>query len=300
MNISVLENWIVCLYSDSKTSSQDITHVYNLTSGLCCSDVLIPVTSCRILSITQDSLHIIQLYSSNQNFDSTIVTYTLWQVTPSSEVQFRWKAAGKREMFRTIRSPVRSDRIDDSRFLLWTKCEEEDEEVYVEMALEEIPSLVLFWVANNAAGVSLEEKWSSNIKAAKVWPIVSRNLLLVDYKDKSNVLLSLDDGSLVHRVSLRCWYYSQLYPLEAQWNDMAKHTMWKEPGMSQSEDSNTKILTNAMIYGKNNSFKVIDYAEYTRRPYQKTQLALEQQLSSFIDVENLPADKRRMLFELFT
>ncbi|RKP08418.1 hypothetical protein THASP1DRAFT_29776 [Thamnocephalis sphaerospora] len=299
MNISAQGTWILCQYAASKTSRQYTTYIYNLASGLCCSDSLAPVTSCRILSTTHNSAHIVQLYYSKRHFDSTIVTYTLWEAIPGRAASFNWKATGKVEMFKTKQSPVRTERIDDSRFLLWTDCEEGEDEVYAEIAPEETASLVLLQVANNAAGISLEEKWSSNIKVAKVWPIVSRNLLLVDYKDKSNVLLSLEGGTVVHRLSLPCWYYSHLYPLEAQWEAMAKHTMWKAPSVNQSKSSGLKTLTNAIIYGKSNSFTVIDYADYVPRRCQKTQLALEQQLASFIDVENLPADKRRMLFELF-
>ncbi|RKP06907.1 hypothetical protein THASP1DRAFT_31280 [Thamnocephalis sphaerospora] len=228
-----------------------------------------------------------------------MITHSLWEATPSRAVAFKWKATGQREMFKTNQSPVRADRIDDNRFLLWTHCEKEDDETYAEIAPGGIPSLVLLQITNGIEGVSLEEKWSNSIRAAKVWPIVSRNFLLVDYKDTTDALLSLEDGTVIHRLSLPCWYYSQLYPLEAQWKDMARRTTWKDPRRVSSKGSRTKAMPNVLIYGKDASFTVFDYADYVRRPYQKTQLALEQQLASFIDVENMPADKRRMLFEVF-
>ncbi|RKP04452.1 hypothetical protein THASP1DRAFT_26932, partial [Thamnocephalis sphaerospora] len=86
-----------------------------------------------------------------------------------------------------------------------TQRDEEDE--YDEPDPMETPSLVLLQISSDALNVSLEEKWSSDVKAAKVWPIISRNMLCVDHKDATQTLLNLADGSVVHRVLLRCWYY---------------------------------------------------------------------------------------------
>ncbi|RKP05970.1 hypothetical protein THASP1DRAFT_32205 [Thamnocephalis sphaerospora] len=299
-SLNVHQNWLIYQHSPSEDSEPPTVCVHDLNRNLSCSETLGISGYYCIMKATNSSMDFIQLQYGAIRLDSVVVAYKLWQVSLNhAAAPFKYRATGKREMFRLRGALARARRIDDSRFLLWAPLKNGEDE-YDKPDPMETPSLVLLQISSGTLNVSLDEQWSSDVKAVGVWPIISRNMLCVDHKDATQTLLNLADGSVVHRVLLRCWYYSGLYPLESQWQSIPEDTEWDGPLTGVPGGAKVKESLNALVYGKGSRFTVIDYTGHSYRPKQKSPLAIEQLLARYIDVGKLTGGQRLMLTSMFS
>ncbi|RKP08680.1 hypothetical protein THASP1DRAFT_29515 [Thamnocephalis sphaerospora] len=122
---------------------------------------------------------------------------------------------------------------------------------------------------DSPAEVLLQEQWQCSLKVQEIWPIVSRELLLVQDWDDALALLSLHDGTVVHHTLLGCWVDSGLYPPEERLKKTPKYATWSNPQedatLHISADFGRAVSSNVLFYSKSGSHTVIDYTACLRQ-----------------------------------
>ncbi|RKP06118.1 hypothetical protein THASP1DRAFT_25502 [Thamnocephalis sphaerospora] len=260
-DVSVREHWLIYRWEPSTLFKQHFICVYNLAKGSYCSDARDDLAYC-ILRTTADSVYIAWIESDRDSYSYIAVTYNMWRIAPGQAAPFQWQSSKKTEMSDGA-STITPRRIDDNRFIMSANYDFEPNPGLP-------PPLVLVELVDGKTGTVMEEKWSRTMRISRLQPIGSRNLLMVE-QGRKTVLLSLSDGSVVHRmhyVHLDCWRISGLYPLNDQWAKMADDETWADPktDVSLSVHNATQVfLPTAILYGTNGALTVVDYMGYSRR-----------------------------------
>ncbi|RKP05295.1 hypothetical protein THASP1DRAFT_32870 [Thamnocephalis sphaerospora] len=241
-------HWLIGRYELPSASAM---FAYNFANGAYCSDVLDGSPYGCIQRVTASDVLAVYVEYRHQSGPVT-VSYKLWRIAPSQPVPFQCKAAGSTRMSKI--GYIRPLRVDDNRFIVHAeKCNKQEP--------KSPPTLALLAIVYGVKSTSLTEIWTRSIKFRRVQPISSRNLLLVD----EQTLLSLVDGSQVHRVHLECWRLSGLYPLENQWTKMTEESTWHDPKNNPTlnilEGARQAVSSTAILYSSDGSLTLLDYAE---------------------------------------
>ncbi|RKP06912.1 hypothetical protein THASP1DRAFT_24845 [Thamnocephalis sphaerospora] len=89
--------------------------------------------------------------------------------------------------------------------------------------------MALLVTTGDKANLLLEKKWLRRAKAYTILPVLSRNLLVLWKGRNEYTMLSLSDGTWIHRAYYGCWELCGLYPPESQWDKIPKDAVWKDP-----------------------------------------------------------------------
>ncbi|RKP10467.1 hypothetical protein THASP1DRAFT_27748 [Thamnocephalis sphaerospora] len=255
-NLELRGKWLVYWHIISAKDSQHTMRVYDLDRNTFCADILTSYSSCSILRATAESAWIVKVEHYTNSSEATAVTYTLWSVDHNQAVPFQPQVTSKATMYSGDIGDILVRRIDDSSFILWSDSEDEPDSAMS-------PTLVFVDVLEGAPKASLDVRWAMYQKAPEIQPITSRNLLAVKIAFDSVKMLSLHDGSEVHRTQLDCWGISGLYPPDRQWERMAKDVKWQSPkhnpvlGVDKTAD--IKSSPAAIVYSHEGLFTIIDY-----------------------------------------
>ncbi|RKP10476.1 hypothetical protein THASP1DRAFT_27758 [Thamnocephalis sphaerospora] len=254
-------NWLMCQATQSSTTEQHITIVYDLAQGTYCSETLGDWSKRCILRATAKDMDMIWIEYDYGVPGTIMVTFQLWRVTPGQSSPFQLQVAGGARIDKD-RSDIKPQRVDDDKFIIWTAWDDEPDN-------DLLPTVVLIGVADSAAGVLLERRWARSVQVIKVQPIVSRGLLDLDQGYDMHLLLSLADGTAVHRVQLYCWHVSGLYPPSDQWSQTQDDAIWwnpkNDPTLSIHKSAEQISTPTATLYGRYKKCIVVDYTEPVHR-----------------------------------
>ncbi|RKP05251.1 hypothetical protein THASP1DRAFT_26219 [Thamnocephalis sphaerospora] len=270
---SVRADWLLIHHRAPQTPSLTMLHVYNLNSG---ENHPGPSTSrqytfCHIQRATAEDVHIICMDDAGSDNGSTMVSYRLYQSTLDCAEKWQFLAALNARVDNIRTAP---QRVDDSRFIIWTSQEEHG--VFM-------PALVLLEISSSPTGTVMERKWMSNTQAYLVRPIVSRSLLLINWKNVYHYL-NLDSGMTVRDVTPipQPWAEVGLYPTKNMWTGMTKDTEWYNPWCDFIQriprDSLPVVSPGALFFANDSTYILLDYftESSSQQPQCTPQLSKQQ------------------------
>ncbi|RKP07089.1 hypothetical protein THASP1DRAFT_31103 [Thamnocephalis sphaerospora] len=168
---------------------------------------------------------------------------------------------------------VRSQRIDDSRLVIWTDYNGEPDDATA-------PTLALLGMDDGPAGASLTKKWSYKAVVWEIQSIATHNILVLKQPEEVVNILSLADGSEVRRALLGCWSTSGLYPPDKQWANMSMDSEWQCPKIESTPteedaqedewgiaptnyaDTEPDASPTALLINKDGVFTVLDFSAF--------------------------------------
>ncbi|RKP10024.1 hypothetical protein THASP1DRAFT_28208 [Thamnocephalis sphaerospora] len=260
--VDIRGSWLALV---CKQSARYAVLVYDLAKDSHCSDSSGSKVHACILHATANNVLVMWAEHTKHTSGPATVSYQLWQITSNQAAPFQCQAVGKRDMS-TGRYGVKPQRICDDLAILWSFGTGEPDPMSP-------PNLILLSIVASGTSMSLTEKWSCNAKIKRIRPLVAQNLLAVQQLDDAVMLLSLADGSKVHRTHIARWYLSGLYPLENQRVSATEKTDQQDPeevaALGPHEDVEQVPSPTALLYYNGHTAIVFDYTNHPRQPTLK-------------------------------